>query len=136
MIHGIFDTRGAIHNYLLVLNYVLFLDLSMEPYTDALYSLSNAQQSHPTALSNDWDLALFPIAWSGGHPARSDKPWPFTFLVRELLFLFPYWILNHIFRNLQPGDRAWAKGVNGKWRRVQILDAGQPENCGVSLHWH
>ena len=103
----------------------------MDPYTNTLYYLGNTKQSYPTALLNELDLAFLPVAWSGGHLARSDQPWPFTFLVRECLFLFPYWILNY---NWQPGDRAWAKGVNGKWRRVQILDAGQPENCGVSLH--
>jgi len=79
----------------------------MDPYTSALNYLHNVNLGPRTTALDDLDLSFMPNAWSGAHLTNSDQPWPFVFL---------------------PGDRAWAKGINGKWRRVRILDAGQPEN--------
>jgi hypothetical protein len=81
---------------------------------------------------SDVNLTFLPNAWSGANLTSSTQLWPFV-LVRSPLFLSPYYVLIFMFNIDSQAILLWRKGGKGKWLRVQILDAGQSENRGVSL---
>jgi hypothetical protein len=64
---------------------LVFLDFSMDPYTNALNCLRNLNLGPSARAFDDIDLTFLPNTWSGAHLTHSDQPWPFVFMVRELL---------------------------------------------------